>query len=71
MVTLKKLVGRGTRHVELCNPELKYSVLFFRPQILSSKLELGKSLVFILTKQRTELSRNDDSIRDSGESYFS
>jgi hypothetical protein len=60
-----------TRHMELGNPELKYSVFFFRPQILNSKIELGKSLAFTLTKLRTELSRNDDSLRVSGENYFS
>jgi hypothetical protein len=57
--------------MEFCELELKYSVLLFGPQILGSKIELGKPTFCILTKLRIGLPRNDDSIRDSGEDYFS
>jgi len=57
--------------MELCKLELKYSVLLFGPQIVGSKMELGKPIFCILTKLRTGLPRNDDSIRDRGENYFS
>jgi hypothetical protein len=71
MRKLKEIIGHVTRHMELCNLELKCSVSIFSPQILISELELRKPLVCILTKLSTGLSRNGGSFPDSGKNYFS
>jgi hypothetical protein len=69
---LKKNSGLVTRHTELCNPELKYYLFLFRTKVLNSKIELGKPIVciLVLTKLRTEQSRNNGSIPYSGSIYF-
>jgi hypothetical protein len=54
-VTLKIIGGWVTRHMEFCNPELKYSDFLFSPQMLISKMKLAKPLVCILAKLRTGL----------------
>jgi hypothetical protein len=47
---LAKNSGQVTRHMELCNSELKCSVFLFWPQILISKIKLGKPVVCTIDK---------------------
>ena len=56
--------------MELCNPQLKYSVFYF---VLNLEFQnrTDKSLVFILSKLQTGLPKNDNSIRYVGKNYFS